>query len=116
MVCYQVLAQFAFIEEPLGSHKPVLVATHIKKQNAKAFLVVSGLPFGSRFKARRFFKTKQEAARYVSYLHAVYKGRSIPPAMDGGCKQVDEFLRCKNSKLKIRREADFQHGGQLLLF
>jgi hypothetical protein len=80
MVCYQVLAQFAFIQ-----HKPVLVATHIKKQNAKSFLVLSGLPFGSRFKVRRFFKTKQEAARYVSYLHAVYKGRSIPnPALPGG--------------------------------
>jgi hypothetical protein len=36
-------------------------------------------------------------------------------AMDGGYKQVDEFLRCKNSKLKIRK-ADFQHGGQLYLF
>jgi hypothetical protein len=39
MVCYQVTAQFAFPEEPLGSHKPVLVSAHIKKQKAKAFLI-----------------------------------------------------------------------------
>jgi hypothetical protein len=80
MVCYQVLAQFAFTQ-----HKPVLVSTHIKKQKAKAFLVLSGLPFGSRLKYRRFFHTKQEAARYVSHLHAVYKGRIIPnPPLPGG--------------------------------
>jgi hypothetical protein len=80
MVCYQVVAQFAF-----NQHKPVLVSTHIKKQNAKAFLVLSGLPFGSGLKVRRFFHTKQEAAQYVSYLHAVYKGRIIPnPPLLGG--------------------------------
>jgi hypothetical protein len=73
MVCYQVLAQFAFIQ-----HKPVLVATHIKKQNARAFLVLSGLPFGLTLKHRRFFRTKKETAQYVSYLHAVYKGRMVP--------------------------------------
>jgi hypothetical protein len=85
MFCYQVLAQFTFYEEPLGSHKPALVSTHIKKQNAKTFLVLSGLPFGSGLKYRRFFKTKKEAARYVSYLHAVYKDRIIPyPALPGG--------------------------------
>jgi hypothetical protein len=67
MVCYQVLEQFAFIQQ----HKPVLVATHIKKQNARAFLVLSGLPFGSTLKHRRFFRTEKEAARYVAYLHAV---------------------------------------------
>jgi hypothetical protein len=116
MVCYQVLAQFTFYEEPLGSRKPALVSTHVKKQNAKAFLVRSGLSFGSGLKYRRFFKTKKEAAQYVLYLHAIYKGRIIPPATDGGCKQVDEFLRCKNSKLKILKDADFQHGGQLTLF
>jgi hypothetical protein len=74
------MAQFAFHQR-----KPVLVSTHIKKQNAKAFLVRSRLPFGHGIKYRRFFKTKKEAARYVSYLHAVYKGRIIPnPPLPGG--------------------------------
>jgi hypothetical protein len=72
MVCYQVLAQFAF-----SSHKAVLVSTHIKKQKAQAFLVLSGLPFGSGLKYRRFFKTKQEAAQYVSYLRRAYKNRIV---------------------------------------
>jgi hypothetical protein len=80
MVCYQVTAQFAFHQ-----HKPALVSTHTKKQNARAFLVRSRLPFGHGLKYRRFFKTKKEAARYVSHLHAVYKGRIIPnPALPGG--------------------------------
>jgi hypothetical protein len=80
MVCYQVTAQFAFYQ-----HKPALVSTHVKKQKAKSFLVLSGLPFGSGLKYRRFFKTKKEAARYVSYLHTVYKGRIIPnPPLPGG--------------------------------
>jgi hypothetical protein len=80
MVCYQVSVQYAFIQ-----HKAVLVATHIKKQKAKAFLVLSGLPFGSGLKYRRFFKTKQEAARYVSYLRRVYKNCIVPyPALPGG--------------------------------
>jgi hypothetical protein len=80
MVCYQVLAQFDF-----NQHRPVLVATHIKKQKAKAFLVLSGLPFCSGLKYRRFFKTKKEAARYVSYLRRVYKNRIVPhPALPGG--------------------------------
>jgi hypothetical protein len=80
MVCYQVLVQYAFIQ-----HKAVLVSTHTKKQNAKPFLVLSGLPFGSGLKYRRFFKTKKEAARYVAYLHAVYKGRVVPnPPLPGG--------------------------------
>ena len=80
MVCYQVLAQFAFIQ-----HKPVLVATHIKKQTARAFLVLSGLPFGSCLKHRRFFRTKEEASGYVAHLHAVYKGRIVPnPPLPGG--------------------------------
>jgi hypothetical protein len=73
MVCYQVLAQFTFHQ-----HRPALVSTHIKKQNARPFLVLSGLPFGHGLKYRRFFQTKKEAAHYVSYLHAVYKGRIIP--------------------------------------
>jgi hypothetical protein len=80
MVCYQVLVRYTFIQ-----HKAVLVSTHTKKQNARAFLVRSGLPFGFVLKQRRFFKTKKEAARYVSYLHAVYKGRIIPnPPLPGG--------------------------------
>jgi hypothetical protein len=80
MVCYQVLAQFAFYQR-----KPALVSTHIKKQNARSFLVRSRLPFGSGIKYRRFFKTKKEAARYAAYLHAVYKGRIIPnPPLPGG--------------------------------
>jgi hypothetical protein len=87
MVCYQVLAQFIF-----SQHRPALVSTHIKKQNAKAFLVRSRLPFGSGLKYRRFFATEQEAVLYVAYLHAVYSNRIIPPATDGGCKQVDGQL------------------------
>jgi hypothetical protein len=80
MVCYQVLAQFAFHQ-----HKPALVSTHIKKQNAKAFLVRSRLPFGHGLKYRRFFKTKKEAVRYVSYLRRVYKNRIVLfPALPGG--------------------------------
>jgi hypothetical protein len=80
MVCYQVIARFTFC-----NRKPALVSTHIKKQNARAFLVLSGLPFGSGLKVRRFFKTKKEAARYVSYLRRVYKNRIIPfPALPGG--------------------------------
>jgi hypothetical protein len=80
MVCYQVLAQFAFIR-----HKPALVATRIKKQNAQSFLVRSGLPFGSVLKHRRFFRTKKEAKRYVSHLRAVYKNRLVPnPPLPGG--------------------------------
>jgi hypothetical protein len=76
MVCYQVLARFTFHEEPLGSHKPGLVSTHIKKQNSRAFWVLFRLPFGHVRKARRFSKKKM--ARYVSFLHAAYKNRIIP--------------------------------------
>jgi hypothetical protein len=80
MVCFQVTAQFAF-----SQRKPVLVSTHIKKQTARAFLIRSRLPFGHGLKYRRFFKTKKEAARYIAYLHAVYKDRIIPnPPLPGG--------------------------------
>jgi hypothetical protein len=80
MVCFQITAQFAF-----HHRKPALVSTHIKKQNARAFLVRSRLPFGHRLKVNRFFRTEQEAAQYVAYLHAVYKGRIIHnPALPGG--------------------------------
>jgi hypothetical protein len=80
MVCYQVLAQFAFIR-----HKPALLAARIKKQKAKSILVKSGLPFGSVLAHRRFFRTQKEAAQYVSYLHTVYTGRIIPnPLLSGG--------------------------------
>jgi hypothetical protein len=85
MVCYQVLVRYAFIEEPLGSHKSVLVSTHTKKQKVKAFLVRSGSPFGSGLKYRRFFNTKKEASGYVAYLHTVYKNRMVPnPPLPGG--------------------------------
>jgi hypothetical protein len=80
MVCYQVLVQYAFIQ-----HKMVLASTHIKKQNAKVFLVRSGSPFGHGLKHRRFFRTKKEAAQYVSHLHTIYKGRIVPnPPLPGG--------------------------------
>jgi hypothetical protein len=79
MVCYQVLAQFTFYQ-----HRPALVSTHIKKQKARPFLVLSGLPFGSVLKQRRFFKTKKEAARYAAYLQAVYKSRTIPNSAHSG--------------------------------
>jgi hypothetical protein len=80
MVCYQVMARFTF-----SRYKPALVSTHIKKQKAKTFLIRSGLPFGSGLTCRRFFRTRQEAARSVSYLHAVYQGRIIPnPPLSGG--------------------------------
>jgi hypothetical protein len=79
MLCYQVTVQFAFHQ-----HRPALVSTHVKKKNAKSFLVLSGLPFGFVLKHRRFFRTKKEATRYVSYLHAVYKGLIPNPALPGG--------------------------------
>jgi hypothetical protein len=56
----QVTAQFTFYEEALGSHRPALVSTHIKKQEARAFLVLSRLPFGSRLKYSRFFQQKRK--------------------------------------------------------
>jgi hypothetical protein len=86
MVCYQVLAQFTFHQ-----HRPALVSTHVKKQNAKVVLVRSGLPFGSGPKYRRFFHSKKEATRYVSYLHAVYKGRIIPNSPLPGGQLVFNF-------------------------
>jgi hypothetical protein len=80
MICYQVLVRYAFIQ-----HKAVLVSTLIKKQKVKPYLVFTGIPFGSRLRYSRFFKSKKEAARYVSYLHAVYKGRIISkPPLPGG--------------------------------
>jgi hypothetical protein len=80
MVCYQVLAQFTFHQR-----RPALVPTHIKKQNAKPFLVLSGLPFGSGLKYRRFFQTKKEVVQYVTYLRRVYKNRIVLyPALPGG--------------------------------
>jgi hypothetical protein len=80
MVCYQVLAQFAFVR-----HKPALVVTHIKKQHARAFLARSGLPFGHGLKHRRFFRTQKEASGYAAYLHTVYKSRMASnPPLHGG--------------------------------
>ncbi|AEF81096.1 hypothetical protein [Leadbettera azotonutricia] len=80
MVCYQVTAQFVFFQ-----HKPLLASTSTKKQEAKAFLVLSGLPFGHALKYSRFFHTQKEAANYVSYLNRVYKNRIIssPAHQDG---------------------------------
>jgi hypothetical protein len=80
MVYYQVLARFTFHQ-----YKPALVSIRIKKQKARSFLVRYGLPFGSSLECRRFFK-KKEAAQYVSYLHAVYKSRTVsnPAAVSGG--------------------------------
>jgi hypothetical protein len=72
MVCYQVLARFT-----VRQHKAVLVSAHIKKQESPPFLVLSRLPFGHGLTYRRFYKTKKEAARYVSYLRAVYKNRIV---------------------------------------
>jgi hypothetical protein len=89
----------------------------LKKQNAPAHLVLSGLPFGYGLKYRRWFAMEEEAAGYVSYLHSVYAHRIIsnPAAMDGRCDQAHEFLQRKNSKLKINMDADFS-AGRLLLF
>ncbi|GHV93607.1 hypothetical protein AGMMS50268_41100 [Spirochaetia bacterium] len=70
MVCYQVTAQFAFCRQ-----KPVLVSTGTKKQKAKAFLVLSGLPFGHGLKYSRFFITEKEAIRFIAYLNTVYINR-----------------------------------------
>jgi hypothetical protein len=80
MVCYQVLARFTFIR-----HKAALVSTRMKKQNARPYLVLSGLPFGSVLKYRRFFHSRKEAARYVAHLRRVYKNRMAPkpPLPDG---------------------------------
>jgi hypothetical protein len=62
-----------------------VVSTYIKKQNARAFLVRSGLPFGHGLKHRRFFRMEQEAVQYVFHLHTVYKNRIVPnPPLPGG--------------------------------
>jgi hypothetical protein len=46
---------------------------------------MSGLPFGSVLKHRRFFRTKKETAQYVSHLHMVYKNRIVSkPPLSGG--------------------------------
>jgi hypothetical protein len=80
MLCYQVSVRFVFC-----NHKAALVSTHIKKQNARAFLVMSCLPFGHGLKFSRFFQTKKEAVRYVSHLPMVYKNRIVPnPPFPGG--------------------------------
>jgi hypothetical protein len=119
MVCYQVLAQFAF-----NQHKPVLVATSIKKQNAKAFLVLSRLPFGSGLKSRRFFKTKKEAAQFVSYLHRVYKNRIVPYPRSKLAREILSVSRQEMPHgvgLKKGRSTGLIYqaplpGGQLYLF
>jgi hypothetical protein len=80
MDCYQVTTQYAIIQ-----NKAVLVSIHTKKQEARAFLIQSWLPFGSGLKYSRFFKTKEEASEYVSYINTVYKNRVVSyPALPGG--------------------------------
>jgi hypothetical protein len=80
MLCYQVTAQFVFHQ-----HRPVLVSTHIKKQNAKAFLVFPACLSVMVSNTAVFFHTKKEASGYVSRLHTVYKNRIISsPALPGG--------------------------------
>jgi hypothetical protein len=80
MHCYQVVARLMF-----HRHKPVLVSTEIKKQDAPAFLVSSGLPYGSCVRLYRYFRSKKEAEDYVSHLNKVYIGRTISdPAISGG--------------------------------
>ncbi|GHT72312.1 hypothetical protein FACS1894110_26700 [Spirochaetia bacterium] len=80
MVCYQVLARFAYQQ-----YKPVLAFIRIKKQEAPAFLVAAAVPFGSPGKLRRWFATEKEAALFVSHLHKVYINRICPsPACSGG--------------------------------
>lgn len=120
MVCYQVSARFAFIR-----HKAALVSTHIKKHhNARPFLVQSGLLFGSGLKVSRFFCSKKEAARYVSYLRAVYKNRIIPnPAQL--CARTGEGVigimphgvglnKCRSMEVNVSSPP--LPGGQLTLF
>ena len=74
MLCFQVSVQFAFLQ-----HKPALVSTSIKKQNAPARLVLLPLPYGHGLKYRRFFRTEKEAAQYVAQLRSTYAGRPVPP-------------------------------------
>jgi hypothetical protein len=119
MVCYQVLAQFAF-----SYHNAALVSTHIKKQTAQAFLVLSGLPFGHSLKYCRFFKTKKETARYVSYLHTVYKNRIMPYPAQNGTQNI-ERVPTKNAARRgaqkrplyaVDLSSPALPGGQLYLF
>jgi hypothetical protein len=43
------------------------------------------LPFGHGLKYRRFFHTREEAARYVAHLRRIYKNRIDPyPPLPGG--------------------------------
>jgi hypothetical protein len=56
-------------------HKPVLVSRKIKKQTAKVFLVLSGVPFGRPLNQSRFFKTEKEALGFAAYLKGRYKNR-----------------------------------------
>jgi hypothetical protein len=78
--CFQVSVQFAF-----SNHKAVLVSTHIKQQQAPAFLVRAGLPFGSGLKYRRFFLSEKEAAAYAACLNRVYENRTaLGPVFPGG--------------------------------
>jgi hypothetical protein len=119
MLCYQVTVQFTFHQ-----HGPTLVSTHVKKQRAKAFLVLSGLPFGHGLKYSRFFKTKKEAAQYVAYLQSIYKGHIIPNPAQLCARTGEGFIgimphgvglnKCRCMRINISSPP--LPGGQLLLF
>jgi hypothetical protein len=80
MFRFQVSVRFVFC-----GHKAALVSTHIKQQNAAALPLLSCPPLGSGLKFSRFFKTKKEAARYVSFLRSLYKNRvAANPPLPGG--------------------------------
>lgn len=53
-----------------------------KKADGKAFLVLSGVPFGRPLNQSRFFKTEKEALGFAAYLKGRYKNRvcTNPPA------------------------------------
>jgi hypothetical protein len=81
MKCYKVSVRFIFCR-----HKPVLVSVDLKKGwNVPAFLVRSGLPYGTCVRQYRYFRTREGAEDYAAHLHKVYKGRTTAdPAISGG--------------------------------
>jgi hypothetical protein len=119
MVCFQVMAQFTFYQ-----HRPTLVSSHIKKQEAKPLLVLSGLPFRHGLKYSRFFHTKKEASDYVAYLHKVYADRIIPnprPKLAHEILSVSRQEMPHGAGLKKGRSTGLIYqaplpGGQLYLF
>jgi hypothetical protein len=66
-LCYQVLIQFAF-----SQGKPALVSKHIKKQNAKPFLILSCLSFGQGSSTAAFFKQeKKRRSMFYIYIRSI---------------------------------------------